>query len=75
MKKYSAMVKDGSRLVIIRDQEYNTKVDFINDLRHNGYKVNPRKVKPSNVFEYIINHTNCNPWDWDITEKEMEEIA
>ena len=72
MKKYSAMVKDGSRLVIIRDQEYNTKADFINDLRHNGYKVNPHKVKPANVFEYIINHTNCNPWDWDLTEKEMK---
>lgn len=75
MKKYSAMVKDGSRLVIIRNQEYNTKADFIHDLRHNGYKVNPRKVKPANVFEYIINHTNCNPWDWDLTTKEVDELT
>lgn len=66
MKKYSAVVKDGSRVVFIRDQEYHTKADFIRDLRANGYKVNPMKVKPSDVFEYILNHTNCNPWDWEL---------
>lgn len=66
MKKYSALVKDGSRVVIIKNQEYNTKADFIHDLRRNGYKVNQRKVKSSELFDYIINHTNCYPWDWDI---------
>lgn len=66
MKKYSAIVKDGSRAVFIRDQEYPTKADFIHDLRANGYKVNPMKVKPSDVFEYILNHTNCSPWDWEL---------
>ena len=66
MKKYSAMVKDGSRIVFIENQEYPTKADFIKDLRSNGYQVNPRKVKPSDVFDYIMNHTNCNPWDWDL---------
>ena len=82
MKKYSAIVKDGSRVVFIRDQEYYTKADFIHDLRCNGYKVNPRKVKPSDVFDYIINHTNCNPWDWDMKtvpaewkEKGMKELT
>lgn len=66
MKKYSAAVRDGDRVVFIENQEYPTKADFINDLRHNGYQVNPRKVKPSDLFDYIINHTNCNPWDWDL---------
>lgn len=66
MKKYSAMVKDGDRIVFIKNQEYSTKADFIHDLRSNGYQVNPRKVKPSDVFDYIMGHTNCNPWDWDI---------
>lgn len=66
MKKYSAVVKDGNRTVFIKDQEYNTKAEFISDLRHNGYRVNPRKVKSADVFDYIVNHTNCNPWDWDI---------
>ena len=66
MKKYSALVKDGDRIVFIENQEYHTKADFIKDLRCNGYQVNPRKVKPSDVFDYIMNHTNCNPWDWDL---------
>lgn len=66
MKKYSAIVKDENRTVFIENQEYENKAAFIYDLRKNGYKVNPRKVKPSDVFEYILNHTNCNPWDWDI---------
>lgn len=68
MKMYSAIVKDGNRVVVIRNQDYRTKAEFINDLRHNGYKVNPKKVKPSDVFDYIIDHTNCNPWDWNLTE-------
>lgn len=66
MKKYSAVVKDYSRVVFIRDQEYPTKAAFIHDLRANGYKVNPKKVKESTVFDYIINHTNCGPLDWEL---------
>lgn len=66
MKKYSALVKDGTRVVFICNQEYARKSDFIRDLRCNGYKVNPRKVKESHIFDYILNHTNCYPWDWDI---------
>lgn len=67
MKLYSALVKDGNRIVFIKNQEYNTKAEFIRDLRCNGYKVNPKKVKPADVFEYILAHTNMNPWDWDLT--------
>lgn len=68
MKTYSAVVKDGSRTVFITNQEYNTKADFIHDLRCNGYSVNPAKVKEAHLFDYIVNHTNCNPWDWKITK-------
>ena len=64
--KYSALVKDGGRLVEIKNEEYATKADFIHDLRKNGYKVNPKKVKESSLFEYIITNTNMYPWDWDL---------
>lgn len=64
--KYSALVKDGKRLVEIKNEEYATKADFIHDLRKNGYKVNPKKVKESSLFEYIITKTNMYPWDWDL---------
>lgn len=75
MKLYSAVVKDGSRTVFITNQEYQTKADFIHDLRRNGYKVNPLKVKTSRTFDYIINHTDCNPWDWKLTDKEVDDIT
>lgn len=75
MKKYSAVVKDYSKFVFITNQEYRTKADFIRDLRSNGYKVDPLKVKPSRVFDYIVNHTNCNPWDWRLTEKELDAMT
>lgn len=83
MKKYSAMVKDGKRVVIIRDQDYPNKAAFIHDLRANGYQVNPKKVKPSDVFDYICDHTDMNPWDWDLkkipaettTQEATEEAA
>lgn len=65
---YSAVVKDGGRLVIIEDQEYPTKMAFIHDLRKNGYAVNPKKVKESKLFNYIMNHTDCYEWDWELTE-------
>lgn len=75
MKKYSAMVKDGKRVVIIRDQDYPNKAAFIHDLRANGYKVNPKKVKPSDVFDYICDHTDMNPWDWDLKKVPEEPTA
>ena len=68
MKLYSALVKDGNRLVEIKNEEYATKADFINDLRANGYKVNPKKVKSSELFRYIVENTNMYPWDWDLKE-------
>ncbi len=66
MRKYSAIVKDGKRTVFIRNEEYNTKAEFIYDLRKNGYSVNPRKVKRAEVFDYICEKTNMAPEDWGI---------
>lgn len=65
MIMYKAIVTDkmdGRRVVI--EGEANTKAEFINDLRKNGYAVNPIKVKTKEVFEYIMENTNCYPWDW-----------
>lgn len=44
---YSAIIKDkeSKRRIVIREQEYPNKSEFIHDLRHNGYAVNPLKVK------------------------------
>ena len=68
MKTYSAIVKDDDRTVFIRNQEYKNKAAFVKDLRANGYKVNPKKVKESALFDYILSHTDCYPWDWDLTK-------
>lgn len=63
---YSASVKDKQtgRIVFIRNQDYPNKTLFIQDLRANGYSVNPNKVKPADVFEYILQYTNASPHDW-----------
>ena len=64
---YSAVVKDkydNNKVKFIKNQEYSRKSDFIRDLRSNGYAVNPLKVKKSEVFDYIMEHTNFNWWDW-----------
>lgn len=65
MRMYKAIVtnKMNGKKVII-ESEYHTKSEFIHDLRSNGYAVDPIKVKQKEVFDYIINNTNCSPWDW-----------
>lgn len=75
MKRYSAAVKDKGRTVFITEQEYATKTDFIRDLRRNGYQVNPQKVKTARTFDYIVNHTNCNPWDWKLTDRQVDDLT
>ena len=71
MKTYKALVKDKlTKGIVIIESEYNCKKDFIQDLRSNGYSVDSNKVKEKEVFDYIINNTNCNPWDW----KEINKI-
>ena len=65
MTMYKAIVTDKAdgRKVVIESNAYS-KTDFIHDLRRNGYSVNPAKVKTKEVFDYIMQNTNCNPWDW-----------
>ena len=65
MKEYKAIVKDKEtkekRIVTF---EATGLQDALNTLRKNGYAVSNYKVKPADVFDYIINNTNCNEWDW-----------
>lgn len=71
MKGYKAVVKDSyDNTIVILDNVmyYHNKQECIRDLRRNGYRVNPNKVKEHMLFDYIMNNTNCNPWDWDLTE-------
>lgn len=66
MKKFSAVAVDkiSKERIFIENKEYSRKTDFIYDLRKNGYRVNPDKVKESHVFDHIIKNTNCEPWNW-----------
>lgn len=71
MTIYKAIVTDKmNRKRVVIESEHNTKAEFIHDLRKNGYAVNPIKVKTKEVFEYIMNETNCYDWDW----KEIKAI-
>lgn len=62
---YKALVKDkftGKRKII--ESSYNNKLDFIRDLRANGYSVDPSRVKTKKEFDWIMNHTNAEDWQW-----------
>jgi len=64
MKTYKAIVKDQHGNMEIIESEYRRKADFIRDLRRNGYRVNPLKVKEKAEFDRIMDTTNCHIWDW-----------
>lgn len=65
-KSYSASVSDperrAGRFTITRD--YSSKAEFIRDIRGNGFKVNPMRVLETELFNFVIMHTNCEPSDW-----------
>lgn len=71
MKNYKALVYDklAMKYVVIEDS-FCTKAEFIKELRRTGYRVNPDKVKPAHIFDYILNNTNMNSWDWNIRKIE-----
>lgn len=75
MKRFSAVVKDRQtkETIFIENQEYSNKANFIKDLKHNGYMVNPDKVKESEVFDYIMENTNCEPQEWKYINRVPQE--
>lgn len=71
-KEFKALVKDKkTKQTTVITSTYNSKNEFIKDLKSNGYIVNLNKVKLSKDFDYIINKTNAEEWDWlGITQDE-----
>ncbi len=62
---YKAVVKDKrDHQVMIIERDYPNKAEFIEDLRGNGFMVNPVKVKEARIFDHIMDHTNCELRDW-----------
>lgn len=63
---YKAIVTDkyNDHKKLIVEIYQRTKKAAILDLRGNGYAVDERKVKKAQVFDYIMKHTDCAPWDW-----------
>jgi len=65
MVSFSAFVTDaqtGKKEVVT--SLYRNKSDFIKDLRGNGYKVDANKVKPSDVYNFILDNTDANDQAW-----------
>lgn len=63
--RYKTIAKDkftNEMVSICRD--YPTKKAFIEDLRRNGYAVDEKMVKTEAGFDYVMDNTNCNWWDW-----------
>lgn len=66
-KRYKALVYNkATKKHVIIESVYNTKAEFVKDLRGNGYAVDETKVKPSYLFDYIVHHTNGETDDWKL---------
>ena len=63
--KFKAVVtnKETKERKII-EADCKSKKQFLEDLRNNGYSVSDRKVKKAEVWNWIINETNCQEEDW-----------
>jgi len=62
---FKAVVKDKrSKQTMIIEINQDTKKRAVTDIRANGYTVDRDKVKPAEVFDYIMMNTNAEPWDW-----------
>lgn len=73
---YKALVRDkfnGGRTLTI-SSEYDSKAQFIHDLRGNGYIVSDKKVKSEDLFDFIVEHTDMDDRAWCITESEFARI-
>jgi hypothetical protein len=73
MKTYKAIAtnKRTGKIEII-ESEYSNKANFIKDIRMHGFRVDTMKVKEADVFDFIMNNTNCNKWDWNETSNEVD---
>lgn len=58
-------VEKITKMAKIFEMDYPSKASFIRDLRSNGYSVNPKHVKTAEGYDYVIDNTNCQEWDWE----------
>lgn len=70
---YSAIAKNDDQILVIRNQEFKDVGEFYHYLKMRGFFVNPKMIKPSKIFDYILENTNCSPWDWEKEIKLDEE--
>lgn len=74
MKSYSAMVKSCGKVCFIRNVLYENKVRFIRGLRGAGYQVNPKHVKETALFDYIMQHPDYNDDMWNLRNIPKEGV-
>lgn len=75
MARYSAAVSDGKRTIYMKDEEFDSAQEFIDDLIVRGYEVDPEKVKESDLFEYILAESDCGRiyWYLEFPDDEVKE--
>lgn len=73
MKSYSAMVHSYGKVLFKRNFLYENKEAFIRVLRAAGYQVNPRHVKETALFDYIMQHPNYNENLWKLRSIPKED--
>ena len=65
VKKFKGLVKDKqTKERKILEAEANSKTEWLEMVRDNGYSVTNWRVKESHVFDWIMENTNGEKWDY-----------
>ena len=67
MKTYKALVenKENGKLVVLTVEAEN-KADAKKDIRLNGYTIRNNRCLESKYYDYVVENTNCEKWDWEM---------
>ena len=69
---YKAFVKDKETgKVNFMEYDYDSKSDFIRDLKLNGYTV--IRVEPKELYDFVLDNTNADKYDWEAAKKLYKE--
>lgn len=69
---YKAFVRDKETgKTTFMEYDYDSKSDFISDLKHNGYTV--IRVEPKELYDFVLENTNGDKYDWEAAKKLYKE--
>lgn len=72
MTTYKALVADGTPVGTIITYK-GKREDFIKELKESGYEVIENRVREEDIFDYIMECTDGDDWEWELTDDEIRD--